>query len=264
MDASYKAVLTAAVVAVVLMAARLFGRRFAGALAGLPLVTAPALLWLAHEQGAGFAAHSALGSLAACAAAPLFAIAYAILARRRGAAVCLAGAALFAAPATLALKVLERWPGLGLLLALATASTVLCLMRAAAARSSAPVAIGAIRGELWLSACLAGVVTAVVAAAAQQVGAFWSGVLCTLPLISAVAMVHLQRAGCVAALPAFVSGYSLGILGKAVFAFVFALTLPRLAALPALLLAAAAGALAIAAIDAWLRQRPVPGLRGAS
>ena len=44
MDWGYKAVLTAITVALVLLVAQALGRRLAGLLAGLPIVTAPALL----------------------------------------------------------------------------------------------------------------------------------------------------------------------------------------------------------------------------
>lgn len=77
MDWAYKAMLTALAVAAVLMVATLFSRRLSGLLAGLPVITAPALLWLAHERGAEFAALSATGSVAASAAAALFAVTYA-------------------------------------------------------------------------------------------------------------------------------------------------------------------------------------------
>lgn len=54
MDWGHKAVLTAAMVALLLIGGRAFGRRFAGALAGLPTVTGPALIWLAMEFGADY------------------------------------------------------------------------------------------------------------------------------------------------------------------------------------------------------------------
>jgi len=42
--------------AIVLMTVSRFSRRLVGLLAGLPVITAPALFWLVHEQGADFAA----------------------------------------------------------------------------------------------------------------------------------------------------------------------------------------------------------------
>ena len=81
MDWGWKALLTAASVAMVLAVARLGGRRVAGVAAALPTVTAPALAWMAHDHGDGFAADAATASVAASALLALFAVVHAHVAR---------------------------------------------------------------------------------------------------------------------------------------------------------------------------------------
>jgi hypothetical protein len=247
MDWGYKAVLTAAVVAAVMMAARLFGRPTAGLLAGLPVITTPALLWLADEQGAAFAAASAVGSLAACACAPLFAWAFERSARHHGAGTSLAAATAVLAAAAFASQPLEGHPLAALLAAAAACAAV---HRSVGARPAHGHWVRPLRGEPWISAASAGAISALVSVLAVHVGPFWSGLLSTLPIISACAMVHLRLAGGAGDVTRFVTGYVPGLLAKALFLFVFALVAPALGALLAVALALAAGtagALALAA-----------------
>jgi hypothetical protein len=252
MDWAYKAVLTAAAVAAVMMAARLFGRSVAGLLAGLPVITAPALLWLAAEQGDAFAAASAVGSLAACVPAALFAWTFERLARRRGGAKSLLGALL-----VLAASAVVTLPLAGHALPALLAALLVCgvALRSVSARPACSSWVRPLRGEPWLSALLAGVVSAGVALVAQMVGAFWAGMLSSLPIISACAMLHLRLAGGSGDVTRFVTGYLPGLLAKAVFVFAFALLAPRLGSLAALGLAMVAGA-AGAALLARARRGP--------
>ena len=120
-------------------------------------------------------------------------------------------------------------------------------MRSMAARPAAARWVRPLRGEPWLSALLAGVVSAVVSLLAARVGPFWSGMLSSLPLISACALIHLRLAGGAGDVASFVAGYLRGIVAKALFIVVFALLVSPLGAPPALGLALAAGA-----AGAWL------------
>jgi hypothetical protein len=253
MDTACKAMLTAITVAAVLLAARVLGRRAAGLLAGLPVITLPALVWLVHDQGTDFAAHSAVGSLAACAMAPLFAAAYQALATRWGAAGSLAGAACVGAGATLALHALERWPLLLLVAALAGSRLV---RRHSLQRRPAHAAVALPRplaGEPWVTAATAGAVSAAVAWLATALGPYWAGVLATLPLISACALVHLHVAAGRTTLPGFVGGYAVGIGAKALFVYGFVVAAPILGAAGAFAAAALAGA-----AGAWLLSHSWP------
>ena len=239
MDWAYKAALTAAAVAAVMMAARLFGRSLAGLLAGLPVITAPALLWLAAEQGDAFAAAGAIGSLAACVPAALFAWSFERLARRCGVVKASLGAG-----AVLALSALATQPLAGHPLAALLAALLACTftLRSVSARPVSSTWVRPLRGEPWVSAALAGVVSAGVAVVAQQAGAFWAGMLSSAPIISACAMLHLRAAGGPGDVTRFVTGYLPGLLAKALFVFSFAMVAPRLGAVAAFGLAAAAGA----------------------
>ncbi|MCY7315041.1 MAG: hypothetical protein LH480_05315 [Rubrivivax sp.] len=246
MDWAYKAMLTAATVAAVMMATRLFDRRWAGLLAGQPVITAPALLWLAQDQGATFAAGSAWGAVAACAVAPLYAAVFVALAWRLGAVRAVACAALGAVAATAVLQPWQSHAMLTLLAALLVCGAVLL-------RTPSGLGSGSVRplaGEPWLSAGLAGVVTALVSLAAASASPFWVGVLASLPLISGFALVHLHRAGAQEHLHRFLRGYVQGIVGKAFFASTFAYCVSRWGVLPAFGAAVAAG-LAVTALLSW-------------
>lgn len=268
MDTVYKAMLTTMTVAAVLLAARVLGRRAAGLLAGLPVITLPALAWLAQDQGAAFAGRSAVGSLAACTMAPWFAAAYQRLARTRGVIASLAGAGAVAAAAGVVLHALEPWPLLLLLAALGSSRLVLhCSRRGglAAGSSSLPRARA---GEPWATAAAAGLVSVAVAWAASSVGPYWAGVMASLPLICACTLVHLHLVAGGSALSGFVGGYALGIGAKALFAYGFVVAVPLVGAGGAFAAAALAGAAGawLLALDpgraaAWLRATARRGLQ---
>jgi hypothetical protein len=252
MDWAYRAVLTAVVVGAVMMAARLFGRRLAGLLAGLPVISAPALLWLAQEHGSDFAAASAVGGLAACAAAPIFAWGFERAASRHCAGRALAAGALCLALALVVVQPLEGRP----LLALGVVAAVcLAVQRAPGRRGLVTRWVRPLRGEPLLSALLAGAVVAAVTLLAQHLGPFWSGVASALPVISACALVHLRLAAGAGEVSRFVTGYVPGIGAKALFLFVFAALAPWVGALWAALPALAAGWIGARAL---LRQEPAP------
>jgi len=77
-----KILLVPALVGSVSLAGRRWGPRVAGLLTSFPIVTGPALLFLAIEQGAAFAAEAARGALAALVAVAAAGVAYAWAALR--------------------------------------------------------------------------------------------------------------------------------------------------------------------------------------
>jgi hypothetical protein len=258
MDWGYKAVLTAITVAAVLMAAQLIGRRLAGLLAGLPIITAPALLWLTQSQGAAFAAQTALGSVAACGAAALFALAYERLSRRLTAAATLAGSLAVGGVAALAPSAVTWSAGR----ALACAALGCALAWRALPRPAAPAQPGRrLRGELWLVAAAAGAVCALLGAWSVQLGPYWSGLLASLPIVSACALVHQQVSAPADEVRRLLRGYVDGLAGKAVFGVLFAELLGPLQAAAALLLAAALAVAVVGGTHALaLRSRRQPAL----
>ena len=262
MDWGYKAVLTAVTVAAVLMAAQVFGRRLAGMLAGLPVITAPALLWLAQSQGAAFAAQTAVGSVAACGAAAVFALAYERLARRLTALATLAGSLAIGGLAALALSTVAWQAGLA-----AICAALGCVVAWAALPrpvSTAPAG-RRLRGEVWLVAAAAGAVCALIGAWSTQLGPYWSGLLASLPIVSACALVHQQLTAPADELRRLLRGYIGGLAGKAVFGLLFAALVGPLPAAAAVLLAAGlTAALTLALTLTVTRLAPQPRLRAAA
>jgi hypothetical protein len=241
MDWTYKAVLTAMTVAAVLMTAQLFGRRLAGMLAGLPVTTAPSLLWIAAEHGAEFAARCGVGSVAACGAAAVFALIYERMARRHGVWTSMAAAVSGVGVVALSLALMTRGEH-GLPIALA-ASAALC----AAALVKLPVAPAASRparrvpGELWLTASVAGGFSAVIAPWSPLLGPFWSGLLASLPVIGSAALAYQHLTATHGDRQRFLRGYATGLVGTAAFATTFAGAAGELGASLAMAIAAVAG-----------------------
>ena len=99
---------------------------------------------------------------------------------------------------------------------------------------------------------------------AITVGPYWSGVLSTLPLISACALVHLQRTCGPSALPGFVSGYVIGVLAKALFVCSFAWLAPHWGVAPALALAVLAGSAGAVTLTRWRRSDTTAATRVAA
>ena len=238
MDWSYKAMLTAVTVAAVLMAAQFFGRRLAGLLAGLPVIAAPALLWIASEHGASYAARCAVGSICACGAAAVFALAYERLARRGGPLASLAGA--LAAGGIVALALAAAAVTVASALAATGALCALAVLRLPVAPAAARPA-QRLRHETILTAVTAGVASATITLLSTQFGEFWSGLLASMPVISASALVHQHLTTTHADRQRFLRGYASGLIGKAAFAATFALAAPSRGALPAMGAAVAVG-----------------------
>lgn len=238
MDWGYKAMLTTVSVALVLLVAQTFGRRLAGLLAGLPIITAPALLWVASEHGAAFAARAAVGSIAACGLMALFALAYERASRRHGPALSLAVGigtiALIGAPAA----ALAGHP------LRALAFTLACCWLAATllpVSSASAVPARRLRGEILYTAIMAGLVSIVAAQVARAFGPYWAGVMAALPVISAAALVNQHLTATHEDIRRFLRGYVAGLSGKALFALTFAAAVMAVGAPAALALAAVVG-----------------------
>jgi hypothetical protein len=246
MDWDGKAVTTAVLVALLLLAGRCFGRRMAGVLAGLPTVTGPALLWLSLDHGARYAVDAAIGSVAACAVCALFALVYERASRRAGVVI----APLLATGASLCGAVPLQWldGALAAALPLAIAAAWLAQRLIPDVRREPRFTVP-MHHEITLTALVAGGVSGAVALAAPQVGAFWAGVIASPPLIAAVIAVHQHAFDGQPAAQRFLRGYVGGLLGRAAFGAGFACMVmplgPVAAALSATALACALAALAV-------------------
>ncbi|MEO9068115.1 MAG: hypothetical protein ABI281_08325, partial [Caldimonas sp.] len=192
MDLACKAALTATLVAMILMVARLFGRQVAGLLAGLPIASAPALIWIALERGPAIAELAAVGSVAACPMAAVFALAYERSARRLEPLAALLLATLLLGLAAIGARTWLTGMSAAVVGALAASILALWLLpalpaltvvraRAAAAGSAAGIVATAI---------VAGLLSAVICAAGSHLDPFLGGMLASLPFVSAAVVVN--------------------------------------------------------------------------
>lgn len=233
MDWILKAALIAVTVFVVVAASRHFGQRAAGVVAALPIITAPTLAWVCHEQGVSFAVSAAVGSVSACAIMATFSVAYARGSRLGGVGTALAfglaGALAIAWPAAMVSARL----GEALVLALACCCVALVFLPAGSKLVAptrqprlAAVAVALVSGGL----------SALAATIGPDLGGFATGVLSSLPLIGGgVAILEHTTSGPRAA-QQFLHGYVRGLFGKMAFGAVFALLAVHLGAPSALLL----------------------------
>lgn len=229
MDPLGKALITGAFVAALLALVHRFGQRLAGLLTGLPVITAPALLWLGLDRGAAFAALAAAGCVAAGAGCALFGLGYAWASRRSAPVPALAAGLLMAA---LPLPLWARGP-LAPEAALLGSLAVCALCRAGLPARDRPAALPTPRrASLLLTAGAAAAVSGLVTWWAGELGAFWSGLWASAPLVAAVLSVRLHRDAGGSAVAPFLHGYLGGLVGRTCFAAAVAL-LAAQAALPA-------------------------------
>jgi hypothetical protein len=217
-----KAILTALVVAAVLMTVRIFGRRAAGVLAGLPIITAPAFVWIAMDQGAEFASRTALGGVAASGLLAVFSVAYERVGRRVGPMasliVSLGMVGILAALVPVANQ--PTWFVLGG--AVAMCALALSILPNPSVTSQM---VKRHRFDLVATAIIAGIASALVTVYAEFLGAFWCGIAASLPIISASVVVHQHTTASQRDVQRFLRGYVLGLIGKAFFAAAFSVAI---------------------------------------
>lgn len=247
--------ISAAVVALLLLAARRWGRDLAGLLTGLPTVTGPAMAWLALDRGSGFAAQAAQGALAAAVPCALFALTYSWLSLRFKRLRTLFWAVM---TTLLSLQLLFLWPGpMMLSLAVVVIVCAACVSLMPHARQVA-LSPGA-RITPWRAGAttvlVSGAVTALASLLAQLLGPFWAGVLTSLPVLAGAILLELHRQGCSMRVQEFLRGYTMGLLGRSVFVVVFGVLLVPLG-LPFAMTAAVAAALLLGWTSlTWMRWR---------
>lgn len=260
MDWWTKGLLTMASVALVLGLARRWGGAAAGIVAGLPTTTAPALGWMAHEQGAPFAAHAAAATVAACALMAAFALAYAHASlHHRPRRVALAWGAV--AALLMVGPVLAASHHLLPALVLAAACGLLAWRAWPGPHPPVANAVGA-PPRRWATTVLPAVVAAVLSlglsAAGPAIGTGMAGLLASLPVVSiTVASAQHADAGAAAARQ-FLLGTVAGLFGRMAFGTVFATALPSCGI--GLALALAAGAAVMVNLGCMARLARAPAL----
>jgi hypothetical protein len=220
MDYVLKAAVTTALVALVMLAARRWGGNTAGLLAGLPLTTVPALIWIGLERGAAVAAQVSIGSVLGCSLVPIFALVYDRVARRRSpAATLVVGIAVLSAGVGLASR-LES--GLWLAGTLAPLISVTTLMLMGGRIGRAPANTLRPRFVLAIGATSAGLISVLLGLVAVGIGPQLAGVLTALPIVGVVTAVAEHAAGGPPAVTTFLRGYVMSSLGRSAFGAVFA------------------------------------------
>jgi hypothetical protein len=231
-----KLLLVPALIYLVTLAGRRWGPAVAGWLSAFPIVAGPILLALTLEQGPGFAAHAAEGTLLAVVAILVFSVAYAWASRRFQVAGSMALALLAYFAAVAALQALRLPLGAAFVL-------VWCALLAATRLFPAPEALApastARRSDLAWRMLAAAVLVFAVTTGASQLGARLSGFFAMFPVMSTVlvgfAHAGLGRGNAVALLRGMVVGY----FGFSVFCVTLSMELRDGAVAPAFGLALA-------------------------
>jgi uncharacterized protein DUF3147 len=185
-----------ALVAISTLVARRWGSRAGGVVSAFPAIVGPVLLILALAHGPAFAARAANGTLLGLVSLAAFALAYGRVASRRGWRVSAAAGWLAAALATLLVEVLAGGAPspVGLLVAAGALAAAYRALPAAEARPAGPRAR---RAEIPLRMASAGLLVALLSAAAGALGAVAGGMLAALPVLACVLAVftHRERGG---------------------------------------------------------------------
>ncbi len=245
-----KLVLTPLVVLLASLAARRWGDAVGGWLVGLPLTSGPVAVFLAIERGDAFAAQAAGGSLAGVAAQAAFCAGYAALASRGIGAALSAGAAAYAATATVLVAAdLSR-----LTLFIVAIVALTAVLRAIAPR---PLAIGKALGWRDVAARMAATTALVVAltSAASRLGPQASGATASFPLIGAsiAVLAHLEKG--LSAGVAVLRGMTAALYAFSMFFLVLGAALTHLPVVTAFALATAGALIAQGATLRLVRSR---------
>ena len=206
------------------LAARRWGHAVSGYLGGLPMIGGPITLFLALDHGSGFAARSALFTLAAVAGQAAYLVTFTRVGQRHGWIAALsAGWACFAAVsyATTLVPISAPW---ALLLAFGGLYLAWRLLPPIRGEATLP-AIPAL--ELRLRLLAAFMLAAVILWAAPVFGPVVSGLLLSLPITGSIMPPFTLSLYGPASLARLMRGFVVGLTGFASFFFVVASTLPR-------------------------------------
>jgi hypothetical protein len=235
------------------LAARRWGHTVSGYLGGLPLIGGPITLYLALDHGAGFAAHSAMVTLAAILGQAAHLAVFSRLARKHAWPVALlAGWSSFALVA-MAIAMMGLTPAIALLIAAMGLAIAWRVLPRPAGDASLP-AVPAAELRLRLAAAL--LLAAVILWSARAYGPVVSGVLLSVPVTGSIMppfTLALYGADAVARLA---RGFIVGLCGFTAFFFVIATTVVSLGITIAFAAAVGAALATLFAASRMLRSSP--------
>jgi hypothetical protein len=200
---------------------RRFGGAIGGMIVGLPVTSAPLSIFLALQHGSAFAAAAAVGTVLGLIGTAVFCLAYARAARGLRWPLALAFACLASGLAFALLQRLPQRPDV----AAALAFPALLGIAVGMGRAGAVPALPHVWWDLPTRAAFALAAVLGITAAAPFLGPTWSGMLATLPILSAVMGGFTHRHAGAEAARALLRGVVVGSLGAAAFNLVVALAL---------------------------------------
>jgi hypothetical protein len=223
-----KAAVTPLLIGGASLAGRRWGHHVGGWLVALPLTSGPVAYFLATDHGDGFAAHAAVGMLAATASQVAFALAYRAAAHRGRLAAFAAGGTAFAL-ATLVLATLH-WAAIPTFaLVMAVLALGYTLIRRSGDRGQTTVA--AVKPPRWdipVRMAAATTVVVTITSLAPVIGPHLAGLLSPFPVFGAVLAVFTHHTHGPAGATAVLGGLVMGLAAPAVFFLALALALPGL------------------------------------
>lgn len=237
----WKLLLMPALIGVVTWAGRRWGPGVIGWLVGLPIVGGPIILFLALEQGAGFAARAAQGTLVGLVALSAYALVYAHTSQRTWWAPSLAGGwmAYFAVAA-----LLPMLPTNLAFSAVAGFGALALTVRAFPRITIRDTPIIAPAGEILLRMAAATILLLSITAAANRLGPQWSGIFTPFPVFASVLPAFTHRGAGGQAAAKQLRGILLGLYSFALF-FVVVGAMVEVAGIPLAFSIAAAAAIAM-------------------
>ena len=204
------------------LAARRWGHAASGYLGGLPLIGGPITLFLALDLGTGFAARSALFTLAAIAAQAAHLLAVGHMGKRHGWAVALASGWMAFAAVSLAIAWAPISPVLAVGLSLAALVAAWRWLPRAHGAGTVPAIPPA---ELRLRLVAAFLLAALIVWSAPRLGPVASGLLLSVPITGSILPPFTLALHGPDALARLTRGFVVGLFGFAAFFFVVAATL---------------------------------------
>jgi hypothetical protein len=186
-----KLVLTPGLIAVTTLLGRRWGPGVGGAVAGLPLTSAPVSVFLALEQGASFAATAAVATLLGLLSQGALCLAYSWTARRAPwwTSASAGVTAFFGATVILERLSLPVWPAFALVCVVLVVVAVAIPVGSSMVEPARPS-----RWDLPVRMLVATAIVVGLTAAAPTLGPTWSGLLSPLPVFAVVLGIFTHRA----------------------------------------------------------------------